>query len=239
MTRVAVSWSGGKDSCLACYKALQKGLEISYLLNFISSKDNRCMSHGVNSRLITAQSEAVGIPLIQKEVTWDTYEEEFKKAAKGLKEMGIDGIVFGDIDIIEHLNWVIRVCNNVGVLCMEPLWRLNREQVLNEFINAGFEAVVVNVKADIFGAEWLGRKIDKTFIKDLLGLNATRNVDICGEFGEYHTLVIDGPIFKKSIKIHAYRKLLREDYWFLEITDFSLEEKSHGGSISDEENPCI
>jgi uncharacterized protein (TIGR00290 family) len=231
MTRVAASWSGGKDSCLACYKALQKGLEVSYLLNFIS-KDDRCMSHGVNSKLIAAQSEAIGIPLIQKEVTWDTYEEEFKKVARDLKEMGINGIVFGDIDIIEHLNWVVQVCNDAGILYMEPLWRLSREQVLNEFINAGFEAVVVSAKADIFGAEWLGRKIDKTFIKDLLGLNATCSFDICGEFGEYHTLVIDGPIFKKSIKIHAYRKILREGYWkrwLLEITDFSLEEKSHGG----------
>jgi uncharacterized protein (TIGR00290 family) len=169
MTRVAVSWSGGKDSCLACYKALQKGFEISYLLNFIS-KDDKCMSHGVNSRLIVAQSEAIGIPLIQKKVTWDTYEEEFKKVVKDLKEMGIDGIVFGDIDIVEHLDWVVQVCNDVGILYMEPLWRLNRKQILNEFINAGFKAVIVSVKADIFGAEWLGREIDRALMKDLFGI---------------------------------------------------------------------
>jgi uncharacterized protein (TIGR00290 family) len=231
MTRVAVSWSGGKDSCLACYKALQKGLEISYLLNFIS-KDDKCMSHGVNSRLIVAQSEAIGIPLIQKKVTWDTYEEEFKKVVKDLKEMGIDGIVFGDIDIVEHLDWVVQVCNDVGILYMEPLWRLNREQILNEFINAGFKAVIVSVKADIFGAEWLGREIDRALMKDLLELNAIRGIDICGELGEYHTLVIDGPIFKKSIKIHAYRKILKEGCWkrwLLEVTDFSLWEKSRKG----------
>jgi uncharacterized protein (TIGR00290 family) len=231
MTRVAVSWSGGKDSCLACYKALQKGLEISYLLNFISN-DDKCMSHGVNSRLIVAQSEAIGIPLIQKKVTWDTYEEEFKKVVKDLKEMGIDGIVFGDIDIVEHLDWVVQVCNDVGILYMEPLWRLNREQILNEFINAGFKAVIVSVKADIFGAEWLGREIDRALMKDLLELNAIHGIDICGELGEYHTLVIDGPIFKKSIKIHAYRKILKEGYWkrwLLEVTDFSLWEKSRKG----------
>jgi uncharacterized protein (TIGR00290 family) len=231
MTRVAVSWSGGKDSCLACYKALQKGLEVSYLLNFIH-EDKRCMSHGVSSKLIAIQSEAIGIPLIQREVTWDTYEEEFKKAAKDLMEMGVDGIVFGDIDIIDHLDWVVRVCNDVGILYMEPLWRLNREQILNELINAGFEAIVVSAKADVFGGEWLGRRIDKAFIRDALELSVTRGLDICGEFGEYHTLVVDGPIFKKRIKIHDYRKILREDYWrrwLLEITDFSLEEKSMEG----------
>jgi len=135
VTRVAVSWSGGKDCCLALYKALQKGLEVSYLLNFVS-KDGRCMAHGVSSKLIAAQSEALGIPLFQKEVTWETYEEKFKEVARELKRMGVDGVVFGDIDIAEHLDWVIRVCNEVGVLYMEPLWRLDREQILNEFVSA-------------------------------------------------------------------------------------------------------
>jgi uncharacterized protein (TIGR00290 family) len=228
MTRVAVSWSGGKDSCLACYKVLQKGLKVSCLLNFIS-KDGRCMSHGINSKLITIQSESIGIPLIQREVTWDTYEEEFKNIARKLKRMGFDGIVFGDIDIYEHLNWIIRVCNDVGILYIEPLWRLSREKILKEFVNAGFEAIVVSVKADIFGAEWLGRRIDENFIEDLQKLHTTCSFDICGEFGEYHTLVIDGPIFNKRINIHNYRKVLREDYWkrwLLEISDYSVVEKS-------------
>ncbi len=113
MTRVAVSWSGGKDCCLALYKALQKGLEGSYLLNSVS-KDRRCMAHGVSSKLIAAQSEAIGIPLIQRETTWKAYEEAFKEVAKELKRAGVDGIVFGDIDVVEHLDWVIKVRNEVG-----------------------------------------------------------------------------------------------------------------------------
>jgi uncharacterized protein (TIGR00290 family) len=233
MTRVAVSWSGGKDSCLALYKAFQKGLEVFCLLNFVS-KDGRCMAHGVSSKLIVAQSEAIGIPLFQKEVTWETYEEKFKEVTRELKRMGVDGMVFGDIDIAEHLDWVIRVCNEVGVLYMEPLWRLDREQILNEFVSAGFEAVVVSARADIFGPEWLGRRIDESFIKDLLKLKATRTFDLCGEFGEYHTLVVDGPIFKRSIKIRAFEKVLKEDRqrrqrWLLDVIDFSLEEKARKG----------
>jgi uncharacterized protein (TIGR00290 family) len=234
MTKVAVSWSGGKDSCLACYRALQKDLEVSCLLNFVS-KDGRCVSHGLNSKLIVAQSQAIGIPLIQREVTWETYEEEFKTVARGLKRMGFDGIVFGDIDIYEHLNWVARVCNDVGILYMEPLWRLNREQILKEFISAGFKAIVVNVKADIFGIEWLGKEVDETFIEDLRKLRINHIFDICGEFGEYHTFVIDGPIFKRRINVLNCRKILRENrwkYWLLEISNYSLEEKN----CNDKEN---
>ena len=232
MTRVAVSWSGGKDSCLALYKALQKGLEVSCLLNFVS-KDGRCMAHGISSKLIAAQSEAIGIPLFQKEVTWETYEEGFKEAARELKRTGIDGIVFGDIDIVEHIDWVIRVCNEVGVLYMEPLWRLDRVRILKEFVGLGFEAIVVSARADIFGSEWLGKKINEAFINDLLRLREKRDFDVCGELGEYHTLVTDGPIFKKHVGIRAHKKVLREDLkrWLLDITDFSLEEKpvrSHG-----------
>jgi len=227
VTKVAVSWSGGKDSCLACYKALQKGLEVSFLLNFVP-KDGRYASHGSNPKLMVAQSQAIGTPIIQKEVSWKAYEEEFKTAARKLKENGVDGIVFGDIDIYDHLDWVVRVCNDVGVLYMEPLWHLDRNQILEEFVYAGFKAIVVNVKADIFGAEWLGRTVDGTFIEDLQKLQSHYTFDICGEFGEYHTLVIDGPIFKKRINLLDCKKVLREDHdkrWILEVSSYSLEDK--------------
>jgi uncharacterized protein (TIGR00290 family) len=120
---------------------------------------------------------------------------------------------------------------------MEPLWQLDRVQLLNEFINVGFEAVVISAKADIFEDKWLGRKVDRDFIKDLLDLKNNRGVDVCGELGEYHTLVVNGPIFKKRIKINVYNKILREDYWkrwVLEVTDFTLEGKSLRGGKFEE-----
>jgi uncharacterized protein (TIGR00290 family) len=227
MTRVVASWSGGKDSCLACYKAMLDGFEVSHLINFIS-KDGRCMSHGLDPKLILAQSQAIGIPTIQREVTWDTYEEGFKTVMKELKQIGVKGAVFGDIDISEHLDWVIRVCNEVGILYMEPLWHLDRVQILKEFINAGFEAIIVNAKADIFGEEWLGRKVDESFIEDLRRLHSKYSFDICGEMGEYHTLVIDGPIFKRRIKISDSRRVLKNGYWkywLLDISRYYIEEK--------------
>jgi len=227
MSRIVASWSGGKDSCFACYKAMLDGFEVSHLLNFISM-EQRCMSHGLDSKLIVAQSQATGIPLIQRQITWDTYEEGFKAAMIELKQMGVEGAVFGDIDIQEHKDWVNRVCNEVGIIAMEPLWGLNPLQILNDFIDEGFEAIVVNVKADLFGEEWLGRKIDRTFLKDLQKLRSDHDFHLCGESGEYHTLVTDGPIFKGRIKILDSRRVLREGhwkFWLLDILRYEIQRK--------------
>jgi len=227
MSRIVASWSGGKDSCFACYKAMLDGFEVSHLLNFISM-EQRCMSHGLDSKLIVAQSQATGIPLIQRQITWDTYEEGFKAAMIELKQMGVEGAVFGDIDIQEHKDWVNRVCNEVGIIAMEPLWGLNPLQILNDFIDEGFEAIVVNVKADLFGEEWLGRKIDRTFLKDLQKLRNEHDFHLCGESGEYHTLVTDGPIFKGRIKILDSRRVLREGhwkFWLLDILRYEIQRK--------------
>ena len=203
------------------------GFEVSHLLNFIS-KEERCMSHGLDSKLMVAQSQAIGIPIIQREVTWDTYEERFKAAMRELKQMGIEGAVFGDIDIQEHKDWVNRVCSEVGIIPMEPLWGLNPEQILTDFIDEGFEAIVVNVKAELFGEEWLGRKVDRSFLQELQKLRSEKDFHICGESGEYHTLVIDGPIFKGRIKMLDSKRVLREGYWsfwLLDILRYQIEEK--------------
>jgi len=201
------------------------GFEVSRLLNFVS-KEERCMSHGLDPKLMVAQSQAIGIPIIQREVTWDTYEEGFKAAITELKQMGIEGAVFGDIDIREHKEWVDRVCNEVGIIPLEPLWGLNPKRILTEFMDEDFEAIVINVKADLFGEEWLGRKVDRSFLEDVLELHKKRRVHICGELGEYHTLVLDGPIFKRRIKILDRKNVLREGYWkywLLDISSYELE----------------
>ncbi|MBS7610946.1 diphthine--ammonia ligase [Candidatus Bathyarchaeota archaeon] len=227
MPRVAVSWSGGKDSCLACYKAILKGFKISYLLNIVS-KENRVMSHGLNPKLMVAQSEVIGIPIIQREATWETYEEVFKETLMELKREDIKGAVFGDIDVQEHKDWVDRICSSVGIIPIEPLWGIDPEQVITDFINAGFKAIVVNVKADLFGEEWLRRRVDKCFLEDLRKLQSKRNIHICGELGEYHTFVVDGPIFKGHIKILGSRKVLREGYWkyrLLDVFEYEIEWK--------------
>ena len=213
--KVICSWSGGKDSCLACYRAMQDGLTVSYLLNM--AVDGK--SHGLDRGLILAQSQAMGIPLAQRVVTWDTYTDGFKKSVGELKEKGIEGMVFGDIDLQEHRDWVENTCAELDVKPFLPLWKQERSELLTEFISAGFKAVVVCVKSDVLGREWLGRRVDEEFVRDLGHLG----IDLCGEAGEYHTFVVDGPIFNKRIELLESRELERKDKWILDILEYKLQ----------------
>lgn len=213
--RAFVSWSGGKETSLACYKAMQdEPPELKYLLNMMSKDGKYSRSHGVNSTFLKAQSKAMGIPIIQKRTTWENYEEVFKKAVSELKKKGITTGIFGDIDIQEHRDWVERVCKDVDIKPVLPLWKGKREELLNQFINLGFEAIVIATDVSSLGKEWLGRKVDKEFVKDL---KSCGNIDLCGEKGEYHTFVYDGPIFKKSVEFTIGKRILKDKHWFLEL----------------------
>lgn len=214
------SWSGGKDSCLAYYKAIKHGYQIKYLLNFISRESQRCCFHGLEAGLVRLQAKLIGIPLVQKETTADMqkYETEFKAAVSGIK--GIQAMVFGDIYLDEHKEWVERVCKDLGILAVEPLWGNSATSLMEEFINLGFKAVVVSCQADKFDRDFVGKEVDKDLIKQL----RARNICPCGENGEFHTLVIDGPIFKRRIKIVESEPVLKEGfwkYWFLDIKKYN------------------
>lgn len=217
MSHVA-SWSGGKDSCFALYEAIDRGYKISHLVNFISEEFHRVSFHGTEARLIQLQSQAMGIPLLQKETTWDGYEQEFKEVVRSLIPSGVTGMVFGDIYLQEHKDWVERVCNDLGIEAVEPLWGKSTEEILSSFIDVGFEAVIVSAKADLIGEDWIGRRVDKVFIDYL----RRENIDLCGENGEYHTLVTDGPIFNRRIQLIESRTINRDNYWLLDTTSYEL-----------------
>ncbi|MFZ2071448.1 MAG: diphthine--ammonia ligase [Halobacteriota archaeon] len=218
--KVFSSWSGGKESCLACYKALSAGFDVSYLLNFISEDGKRSRAHGISSDLIALQAEAIEIPIIQVKSSWEGYEAKFKEAVEELKEKGVKGGVFGDIDLPEHKEWVDRVCSEVDVASIEPLWGNEPREILTDFVNAGFKALVIKVKADFFGKEWLGREINEQFINDL-----PEGIHPCGEHGEYHTLVVDGPLFQRRVEIMKSDKVLKDGNWLLDISEYGLSEK--------------
>jgi diphthine-ammonia ligase len=194
--KVVSAWSGGKDSCFACYKALQEGHEVVNLL-IMMSDPSISNFHMIRSDMLDAQSQAIGIPIVKWITTPDTYEQEFKKALLQMKAKGVEGIVTGDVfDVALHeAGWLDRICKEVGLTPVRPLWHRDTQQILDEFINAGFKATLVRIKTDLLGMEWLGREINKKFLDDLLKLGT---VDPCGEHGEFHTFVTDGPLFKKQ-----------------------------------------
>jgi len=222
MTEYAASWSGGKDSCFALWKAISQGLKVSYLLNFINKDSTRAMSHGLDHKLIALQAQAIGLPILQQEVTWETYEAGFKDALRKLKLKGITGLVTGDIYLQEHKVWIDRVCGEAGVKAILPLWDMDSAKLLTNFIEAGFKAVVVSVKAQFFGKEWLGRQVDSKLASELGQLASRLNIDVCGEAGEFHTFVYDGPTFKRPIRIGKAVPVARDDHWSLDILEYSL-----------------
>jgi len=225
MNQVFTSWSGGKDSCFACYRATADGLKVRYLANMITEDGKRSWSHGQSPELLQVQSQAIGIPLVQRRTTGENYEAEFKNMILTLKEEGVEGGVFGDIDFEEHRQWIERVCKDVNITPLLPLWGESQDRIMRDFIDLGFEAVVVATKADLLGEEWLGRKVDMDFIKHLEKLKETKDITPCGEAGEYHTFVIDGPLFRQGIEILEANKVLRDEHWFLEILKCNLRAK--------------
>jgi diphthine-ammonia ligase len=225
MVKVFASWSGGKDCCLALNRALARGLDVRYLANTVSADGQRSCSHGIAAEVIRTQAEAMGIPIVQQPTTGDNYRSEFVKMLHAFKQEGIDGGVFGDIDFNAHREWIDGVCRETGITPYLPLWLEDQHQLMEEFIDAGFVAVVVAVKAELLGREMLGKIIDKTFLASL-----GQGITPCGEAGEYHSLVIDGPIFKKRLEIAGSSKVTRGDHHFLEITGTKLKNRQRVGS---------
>jgi diphthine-ammonia ligase len=194
--KIVAAWSGGKDSCFACYKAIQKGYEVSNLL-IMMSDPSISNFHMIRADMLDAQSQAVEIPIVKRITTPATYEQEFKKALMEMKTEGVEGIVTGDVfDVALHeAGWLERICKEVGLTPIRPLWHSDTQQILEEFINEGFKATLVRIKTDVLGMDWLGRELNKEFFNDLLKLGT---VDPCGEHGEFHTFVTDGPLFKEN-----------------------------------------
>jgi uncharacterized protein (TIGR00290 family) len=232
MINAISSWSGGKDSCLACYLAGARGYRVTHLVNFISGEFRRVSFHGTRAHLISRQARAAGVPLAQYAVPPDMalYERTFKRAASALKRQGAEAMVFGDIYLQEHRDWVERVCGEIGLMPVLPLWGRDPEGLLREFIAAGFEAVVVSAKAEIFTEDWLGRRIDDAFVADLKRMADGTGMDVCGENGEYHTVVVDGPLFGERLDLILGDRVRREGYWFLDVPRCRARPKERPGA---------
>jgi len=205
------SWSGGKDSCLALYKAVKAGGVPALLLTMMVEDGERSRSHGLSLDILRAQAGAMGIPLVTRSASWATYEEVFLKAAREFAEQGIKDGVFGDIDLDDHREWCVRVCSEAGVQAHHPLWKLDRLQAVHEFLDAGFQAYIIAVK-DGVGRSLLGRPFDMDAVRSMQALG----IDPCGEQGEFHTVVTGGPLFSNSLSVSFGEPVLKGGYWFLD-----------------------
>ncbi len=190
------------------------GLKPVCLLSFVGM-EGRSRSHGLKIELLQEQSKSLGIDLYTEAVTWEGYEQGFEKAVSAIQEKyGISGGVFGDINLIEHHDWVKKMADRCGFDYNLPLWQMKEKSVSEELLKRGGKALLVAIRNDLVDEKWLGKTMDDEYIQYCLA----NNISPCGEKGEAHTLVVDGPLFKKPFSYKIARISRSGKYSFIDIT---------------------
>ncbi|MGB2581571.1 MAG: diphthine--ammonia ligase [Thermoplasmata archaeon] len=213
-TECFCSWSGGKDSCLALHRSIKAGMNPSVLLTMLTEEGRRSRGHGLTVDVLKAQAASMDMRLVTKATSWDDYERNFLEEARKLRAEGVSTGVFGDIDLAQHRDWVEDVCSRAGVDAELPLWNVGRDELLEELVSQGFKAIVVSVKDGTLGKRWLGRTLDR----NMIAVFKSSGIDPSGESGEYHTCVVDGPLFSRPVRLEQGNSTLRDGYWFLDLS---------------------
>ncbi len=207
------SWSGGKDSCYAFYKAKEGGLAPKVLLNVMNENGDKSRSHGISVAVLNAQASAIGLPIHFFNSSWESYEEKYIDHLQQLeKTYQFTYAVFGDIDIESHKHWEEKVSNKASLKAVLPLWKQERKALVLEMIANGIEAIIVSCN-DQLGSGFLGKKITEELLADF----EDKGVDVCGENGEYHTLVVNAPFFNAPLEVKHVASLRNNDYNFATI----------------------
>lgn len=196
--KVALSFSGGKDSCLALYRLQQQGYHVVCLLTTVWQGGQETVAHGEKLGRIEKQAESIGIPVHFMETDFKAYTQDFVHQLKDLKTMyGIDSVAFGDIYLEGHREWGEQMAQQADVAPIYPLWTDQNDvlYLLKQFVALEFQARVIKVDREKLPKSWVGRLVDESFIDDISGK------DVCplGESGEYHTAVDGGPIFRSPV----------------------------------------
>lgn len=207
------SFSGGKDSVLALYKAMKAG-EALGLIVMLEEEGKRSRSHGLPPELIHAQAKSIGLPVYTAAASWTDYEKVFMQLLEKAKNQGAEVLVTGDLDIPPQGCWHEKVTKNAGLKLGMPLWEMNHREAVEEFINLGFETIIVTVNLSLgMSEDDLGRPLTHEFVKEL----EARGIDPCGEGGEFHTTVIDGPIFNNPMPVRKCEIIKNGEYAFLPL----------------------
>lgn len=211
--RAAVSWSGGKDSCLAFEKARAQ-FDVACALTMINEDGSRSRSHGLRPEVLSAQTRAAGLEWIHRQCSWAGYEDAFVDALReAAAAHGVTHLVCGDILYPEHKEWVERQCVTAGLTPLEPLWGRSTLDLCHEFLDLGGVARIVSLDARKLGPEWLFRQLDRDALAEFTELG----IDPCGENGEYHTLVTDAPAFAKPLTVAPGERVLSSGYWAVDV----------------------
>lgn len=207
----AVSWSGGKDSCAAFHRA-RSAFDIVAAITMFNEDGTRSRSHGLRPEVVEAQIARLGVRSVTQRCSWDTYDTAFDRALAHTTALGVTHVIFGDILFDEHREWAQRLSGGRGLMAVEPLWRQSTTDLYRECLAAGIRARIVTVRSTKLDESFLGRELAEDLIDEFLA----RDVDPCGERGEYHTVVTSCPGFSRPLRLRA------------------LGRESHGGCVAED-----
>ncbi|TDI87855.1 MAG: diphthine--ammonia ligase [Caldithrix sp.] len=220
--KILLSWSGGKDSAMALYE-IQKGrnYDISALLTTITDDYDRISIHGVRRVLLEQQAKSLGLPLqkalIPKDSTNEIYESRINAVLANHKEEGIDSVAFGDLFLEDIKKYREAHLGKIGMRGLFPIWHRDTTELLNTFLQLGFKAIIVCVNLKMLDGSFAGKTIDGKFLDEL-----PSNIDPCGENGEFHSFVFDGPIFDEEVKFTLGETVVRNDACFCDLLPADL-----------------
>lgn len=217
MKNLLFCWSGGKDSALALYEIKKKNeYEVVSLLTTITEDYDRVSMHGVRRILVEQQAESIGIPLhkvfIPKECSNEIYAAKMTEALNKFKHEGVGNVAFGDIFLEDVRNYRLKNLDKLDMKGVFPIWGRDSAELMKSFIDLGFKAVVSCINTKVTDKKFLGRQLDKDFLAEL-----PPNIDPCGENGEFHSFVYDGPIFKERIGYKRGKSVVRDSFYFCDL----------------------
>ena len=212
--KVIVAWSGGKDSALALYEVLRSGgYEVLELLTTVAKDHDRISIHGVRRVLLEQQATLLGFPLektfIPKGASDKEYENALLKMLKRQRDNNVSSVVFGDIFLEDVKKYREQILAKAGVKGIYPLWQRDTKDLARKFINLGFKAIITSIDSNVLTKDFAGREYEKQFLSEL-----PENVDPCGENGEFHSFVYDGPIFHERVFFKKGEIVLRENRFY-------------------------
>ena len=210
--RAAISWSGGKDCCTAMLRT-HRDFDIVAMLTMFAEDGERSRSHGLRPDIIAAHAQRLGVTSITGRCSWATYTDEYGRMLAAAAGLGVTHVIFGDIMGDAHRAWDERVCAPHAVTPVLPLWGESTRTLVEEFIGSGSTAVIVTARAAHLDESWVGRTITLDAIRELEALG----VDPCGEYGEYHTLVTDTPLFSSPFELSLGAREMHSECWTLDV----------------------
>ncbi len=219
----AVFWSGGKDCSLAHFIAARAGYKVEYLVTF-APPDAQFLAHPI--AIMQSQAEAMGLCHLIIEIS-EPYADSYKNGIQMLNERyNISTLVTGDIAEVDgYPNWIRQCCEGANVSVYTPLWGMSREAILTDLIDNGFKIVFSCIKDPPLSPDWLGRELITSTFQELQALSQQTGMDSCGENGEYHTITLDSPLFKKEIVLARYRAMSQGAMHYLGIDKMEFSDK--------------